>query len=360
MTDDPISKASSSSTFDVEINEVRKTIKEQSSQEGPYVYVPDPKYADEQRVWMELSYCIPDDNGVPPGCRGTTSPWIYCLLNHDNPFFNNSFTKLIGHIGYTYFDDKRKTYLGIASIITMIAMVMTTFGCFALSTDRSIVQRTYWAGGSLHNTTSGTYTTLYIGLRSIETIDCKFIPGYDSYSDSCVRHSIKWDEPSCKEGLQADACETCASVASSLELAAFFNCAFLVLSLLGAQTRMRRKADVPIQKMLGMGADLWGAMTLAYALFVFFDGCKEKLRKAYVADGMQNKFWLGNGFMCYEICVFAALCRACVHWLTPLPGMAKGFLTPICDVLNCKNWPWCVKCYSNKEEKTNLLHNTKK
>jgi hypothetical protein len=118
---------------------------------------------------------------------------------------------------------------------------------------------------------------------------------------------------------------------------------------------MRRKADVPIQKMLGMGADLWGAVTLAYTLFIFYDGCEVKLKTAYANDGLNTQFWLGNGFVCYVVCVIAALVRASVHWLTPLPGMAKGFWNPICDVLNCKNWPWCAKCYSKNDEKATLL-----
>ena len=54
-----------------------------------------------------------------------------------------------------------------------------------------------------------------------------------------------------KSGPVSGACLACSNSASAMWLTAFMSCASMVLSLLGAQTRMRKIADVPVQKMMG-------------------------------------------------------------------------------------------------------------
>ena len=122
-----------------------------------------------------LSIFSDDDPGIPIFCR--FSP--LCFLNHD--FFLNHWkiVKQFGSIGFPYFDRKRKLYLGIASILTLFAVLLTIYGCCALSTSPNIVSKTYWAGGTVHNSTSNTDFAIFIGLRSVVYVDCGFHPLYD-------------------------------------------------------------------------------------------------------------------------------------------------------------------------------------
>ena len=127
-----------------------------------------------------LSIFPEDDPGVPICCR--YSP--LCFLNHDFFLNHSTIVKLFGSIGFPYFDRKRKLYFGIASIITLFAVLLTIYGCCALSTSPRIVSRTYWAGGTVHNITSNTDFTIYIGLRSAVYINCGFHPVYDIAASS--------------------------------------------------------------------------------------------------------------------------------------------------------------------------------
>lgn len=52
---------------------------------------------------------------------------------------------------------------------------------------------------------------MYVGLRSFEYVDCQFIPGYESYAQSCDRQSIKWTDDACVQGPVAPACRACAT-----------------------------------------------------------------------------------------------------------------------------------------------------
>ena len=113
-------------------------------------------------------------------------------------------------------------------------------------------------------------------------------------------------------------------------------CLGLVLSLLGAQTRMRNLADVPVQKMLGMGSEGWGAITLAYSMFVFERHCFLPLREAYHIKGIDASFWIGPGFYAFIVCIFANLLRMLVHILTPMPGLGEG-LFPLVNFFMCKS-----------------------
>lgn len=229
-----------------------------------------------------------DDDGVPPFCQHRL-----CPLHHDNPVFNNPYTQKIGLFGHIYFDKNRKFYLGVASAFTIIAMILTICGCCALSTARSVVQRTYWAGGTGLNVTSGQHFSMYVGLRSLEYVECAFLPGYDSYPLNCARHSVQFWDPSCRSGPVSYACDACAGVATTMWATAFCNCVGMVLALLGAQTRMRTIADVPIQKILGMWCDSFTAISLAVALFSFQEQCFYNLHQAFNVRGLSASFWIG-------------------------------------------------------------------
>lgn len=63
------------------------------------------------------------------------------------------------------------------------------------------------------------------------------------------------------------------------------SCSGLVLAFLGTQTRMRAKADVSVQKWLGLGSDTLGTLSLVFALVVFRNSCLEPLRKDFDIRG---------------------------------------------------------------------------
>lgn len=81
-------------------------------------------------------------------CSGFRCNDPMCPFDHRNKLLNdNDFVRhYIGEIGYRYFDTHRKYYLGLASYVTLFALFLTTWGCFALFTDAATMERTYWAG----------------------------------------------------------------------------------------------------------------------------------------------------------------------------------------------------------------------
>jgi len=272
--------------------------------------------------WVKyLDFFPKGHNGIPFFCKHQ-----YCPLDHRNKLTNdNDWVRKFGPFGLKYFDNKRKKYFGLASLFTLFAMVFTIWGCCALSTDRSVVQRTYWYGGTGVNSTATTNPdySFYVGLRSLEYVNCAFVPDYDSYPASCDRQSFVFFESSCENGPVAAACTACADVASAMWITAFMACVSLTLSLLGAQTRMHSYADVPAQKMLGMFSEAWNMATLLYALATFHNECREHLGEAFNVPGLNTQMWSGPGLFCYAICAASAGVRASVHWLTPLPGQGS-------------------------------------
>ena len=257
-----------------------------------------------------------DDDGVPFFCH-----YHHCPLNNSDNYINgNRYVKKLGKCGLAYFDVNRGVFFGFASMFTVFAFILTLWGCFSLSTKNSIVQRTYWVGGKGQNVTSGQDFSMYVGLRSFEYVDCRFEPGYESYSSNCNRQSIKWTDDACTEGPIAPACQACSTVATTMWATAFFNCFGLIFSFLGAQTRMRACADIPVQKLLGVCSEFWGCFSLAYALFIFERSCYFDLRRAVGVPDVTAALYVGPGLYCYAICCVSAFIRMVVHWLTPLPG----------------------------------------
>ena len=273
-----------------------------------------------------------EDDGVPFFCRHR-----YCPLDHRNFIWNdNPFVRSLGEVGYPYFDKHRKYFFGVASFTTVLTMIVTLWGCFALSTDRSIIQRTYWTGGSGRNTTSGEKFSVYIGLRSIEFVNCEFVAGYKHYNELCDRRTVMWTDVECSSGLIGEACAACESTATTMWSTAFFSCAGLILSFLGAQTRMRIVGDVPVQKLVGMGSETWNVITLSIALYVFHHTCYVKLDSEFNSNGIKSDTWSGPGYICYWVCAFSAGVRAVMHWLTPLPNKGSGFCFGHLHEKNCR------------------------
>eukprot|EP01038_Epipyxis_sp_PR26KG_P007905 gene7905-10730_t len=294
-----------------------------------------------------------NDDGVPPFCRHKI-----CPLDHRNYYFNNNkFVDKLGYFGFDYFDQHRKFFLGFASVYTIFAMFITVWGCMALTTTGSVVELTYWEGGTGTNNTFDSFTnqtvsvpfTVYVGLRSLEFVNCPYVSPLQKFSSSCQQISVQYTDAQCAnqvasgaQALTASACGACGSVATSMWATAFFSCLGLSLSLFGAQTRMRIFGDVPAQKLLGMCGEFWGTLSLGVALYIFHMQCLHNLHLAFRVTHIKASFWAGPGLYCYAFCCISGAIRACLHILTPLPGRGSR---------NCNQlWYSFCKFSSTKEE----------
>jgi hypothetical protein len=246
--------------------------------------------------WYHRLPCWNDgDDGVPPFCR---SPW--CPLDHRNKVTNDSvLMHKLGNVGFPYFDTHRRAYFGWATLVTLLAILSTVFGCLAFRD--ALVTRTYWAWAEVDG------VEYYVGLRSVIVVN-----GTSTTASS-------FSGPDC----EGPFCESCADSITGSTLGTLLACGTLVFALLGTMNRMKYKSDCPIQKLLGMVTDLGGCISLTLTLVNFVDLC-------YVPEEA-TEVWLGPGLMGYFFAAFSGACRAVLHWVTPLPGQGIGgcrFETP--------------------------------
>jgi hypothetical protein len=303
--------------------------------------------------------CDEDDDGVPDFCRHH-----HCPLDHRNRCFGhrNPLCLMFGNVGWKFFDRKRKHTMGLAIVVTIIAIIFTTFGCFALSPVDRIVRVTHWqeivADISALNLEDGAHTIkLYLGLSTMVVIECEDSAAakrwWSSKCDWGGRSRFYWSSNSCQEpemSLFSAAEDTASSHALiarlimcddeselkkcsemladplTIALGAFMSCATLIFALLGSINRYKIKSDAPQQKVLGCLTDTWGALSLLLSVLAFDTACY------YTGEGGQHMandeirlaYYHGPGIMCYIICIATGFIRAICHWLTPLPGLGVG------------------------------------
>ena len=262
----------------------------------------------------EFSFFNDDDDGVPPGCHHR-----FCPLDLD--FFINhlSLAKGFGKCGFDFFDKHRRFWFGFVSWVTVFAFVLGIWGCLALTTNVSVVQRSYWIGARVTDNTNNVHYAMYVGLRSFEYVDCSFVPGYDSYGTGCTRSSILFTDDACTNGPMAAACSACEGAAKTMWTTAFFGCTGLIMSWLGTQTRIRPIADSPVQKLMGVFSELMGIISTSVAMFVFNKECKLNLMQAISDSNFTGSYNLGPGYICFVIVTCSAVARFAVNSLVPLP-----------------------------------------
>jgi hypothetical protein len=263
-----------------------------------------------------------EDDGVPPPCRGD-DPACWKVFNHQNQWTNDNLCCIaFGNVGFRYFDKRRQTWMGIAMWSTLISIAFTIAGCFALSTDQSIVLNTFWLVVYATNKTSGDEFTLHLGLRSlVHTHDpcTPFGCHEDSYLYSCSDHDACWPNEFVADGLG-----DCRKMAASTAFGAFTTCATLLFALIGTVNRMKFSSDANIQKALGMITDLFCAfIPQLITMRDFYRRCYAEIDLNYKGE-VDAEVYLGPGYWCYIICLFGACMRALFHWLTPLPNQGNG------------------------------------
>ena len=114
----------------------------------------------------------------------------------------------------------------------------------------------------------------------------------------------------------------CRESAESTEVGSFITCFTLLFACIGVMNRMRFSSDAPVQKMLGMVTDTWGALSLLWTMSAFSEACYSDIPQNIGPYELDVS--LGPGFWAYMFCAFAASHRALMHWLTPVPGMGSG------------------------------------
>ncbi|KAG8458593.1 hypothetical protein KFE25_008390 [Diacronema lutheri] len=300
--------------------------------------------------------CCPSfwqDSGVPPIWPLS---WIF---SRKNPYLNdNDYVEVLGNCGLKSADRERKVLMGTALGFTVCSIILTVFGCLALSPSPSLTRAAAWAVGHLRDPTTGQGTTAYVGLSRLLIVRCSDAPARSLWSEwgLCEQSSYSWSEvPAlCEAGalkeqraaneaelaaesgaedvdysllngreLQFDLGYPCAPLLACSEQAlanrsgAFITCATLLFALIGCLTRIRKKADSNFQKIIGTFPDLIGIFTLGGTLIAFSARCTSTMLAD--ANEVGTAYSAGPGFIGYCFCWGAAVVRFSMHAIMPVP-----------------------------------------
>ena len=270
------------------------------------------------------------DDGIPPPCTG--EPVWYKVFNKRHPLINHSLAGYrFGNVGFPWMDEHRKTYMGMAMWSTLCTMLVTAFGCLALSTSERFVLTSYWAHVHLENTADQTEMQAFIGLRSM-VILTQSVEG--ASTSETVVFADGTDYEGLPNGLIKDQVETCDGSAQNYALGAFITSFTLIFGLQGVMARMRFSADAPVQKVLGCLADSFGVVSLVATLLDFVFSCYSDM-PASDGDWVVLQKALGPGWFSFLFCAFTGAFRAGMHWLTPVPGFGNDGH----HGCHCGQWP---------------------
>jgi len=195
-----------------------------------------------------------NDAGVPP-------IWpLSWIMDPKNKYLNdNKCARIFGNIGFGWFDKERKAFMGTALALTVVAIVITGFGCFALSDDDSIIFYTTWGISYMKYTNADGVKVgqiAYLGLRKFlryECLDTSSGSNWREWAD-CTEDNVWWSAVECGSGgtlyygYRCDEVEHCSEAAQASQFGAFMTAATLVFAMLGCLTRIRKVADTNWQK----------------------------------------------------------------------------------------------------------------
>jgi hypothetical protein len=225
--------------------------------------------------------------------------------------------------------------MGTALAVTVVSILVTGFGVFALSSDENILQLTNW----------GTFTTrvdsgngdgtkigeaIYIGLQKVVIVTCRDASDNDYLSwDGCEFNGLFWKDVECGNdidsfyGYPCDAIASCRAAATDSQFGAFVTAATLIFAMIGCLTRIRKVADTNFQKVVGCIPDTIGVLTQIQALYLFASGCYTVFPEEN-EDGNAIHLTIGFGYWAYVVCWVCAIIRVTMHYLTPVPGGGAG------------------------------------
>lgn len=280
--------------------------------------------------------CCPafwEDDGVPRGV-----PVLEWVFDPNNKLLNeNECARQFGDIGHPYADKNRKKLFGIGIIVTALTMVITGFGCFAISSDQNIVQHAMWGYAyyrAKNETADGADyhgVDIYLGLRALVVRECSKAKSQSVSMDKtwggCDDHEASglWEDVECSGdgilGFSCDEIKRCKEEAVGNAFGAFTTCATMIFAMLGLLTRIRRKADSNFQKVIGCVPDTIGVFTLGQALVMFASGCAADMpaEVEYKGKTVTVHYWPGPGYFSYWACWLCQVLRVVLHWVTPVP-----------------------------------------
>lgn len=219
---------------------------------------------------------LPDEEACCPSFwadRGVPPIWpLSWVFDPRNRYLNdNSYARVFGNVGFPHFDRERKACMGVALAVTLLAICVTGFGCFALNGDPFTLRFTAWgvahtrmkhAIAAINSTTAATTVNeddelgqvSYIGLRRFVVRTCSHVGNrrggggrrdwheWSSCDDTAV---VWWDDAECADGEESlygfpcDAVATCQQAAINNQVGAFMTCVTLLFAIIGCLTRSK-------------------------------------------------------------------------------------------------------------------------
>jgi len=225
--------------------------------------------------------------------------------------------------------------MGTALAVTVVSIVVTGFGVFALSSDESILQFTNWGtfatrldSGNGDGTKIG--EAIYVGLQKVVVVTCSDAPEQNYLSwNGCEFNGLFWKDVECGDdvdsfyGYPCEAVASCRAAATDSQFGAFLTAATLIFAMVGCLTRIRKVADTNFQKVVGCIPDTIGVLTQIQALYLFASGCYTVFPNEN-EDGNSIHLTIGFGYWAYVVCWICAIIRVTMHYLTPVPGGGAG------------------------------------
>jgi hypothetical protein len=196
--------------------------------------------------------CLPcwndQEDGLPPFCRhtfetDTPGDELPCwkVFHPANKYTNdNLFLILLGNIGFKYFGERRRYFVGAAMWSTFISIAFTIAGCCALSTDPRVVRNVYWTYVKARDQTTNVQFNVYVGLQSLvyehgpcDPLSCRV----DTVVYTSNPADMKW--PDSDGGYIEHAIAGCVDAAYSYTFGAGMTCFTLIFALMGTINRMK-------------------------------------------------------------------------------------------------------------------------
>ena len=141
--------------------------------------------------------------------------------------------------------------MGVALAVTITAICVTGFGCFALNGDPFTLRFTAWGVAHtrttlLNNSTEKVGQVSFIGLRRFVVKTCSGARNRDWHDwDGCDEDAIWWADAECANGessfygFPCSAMTTCQEAAINNQVGAYMTCITLVFAIIGCLTRSK-------------------------------------------------------------------------------------------------------------------------
>jgi hypothetical protein len=92
---------------------------------------------------------------------------------------------------------------------------------------------------------------------------------------------------------------------------------------------MRVVADVPVQKIIAMGGEIFGLGMSIHGLQLFLWSCLNPMQSRLTGPGISATYWSGPAFYCFAFSTAVGGFRMILHILTPVPKRGSLFLEAI-------------------------------